>query len=111
MKKIRMAIAGVGNCASSLVQGLEYYKGRKEGAFAGLMHKRIEKHLVNLCAFGPMASPTTTSSLFDALIRKEAAWKNLLAVPGNILFPRREERRFELSYQISRIRSAMSRGE
>jgi len=41
MRKIRVAIAGVGNCASSLVQGLEYYKGRKEGAFAGLMHARI----------------------------------------------------------------------
>ncbi len=41
MKKIRVAIAGVGNCASSLVQGLEYYKGRTEGAFAGLMHPRI----------------------------------------------------------------------
>jgi len=41
MKKIRVAIAGVGNCASSLVQGLEYYKGRSEGRFAGLMHTRI----------------------------------------------------------------------
>ena len=41
MRKIRVAIAGVGNCASSLVQGLEYYKGRNEGAFAGLMHARI----------------------------------------------------------------------
>jgi myo-inositol-1-phosphate synthase len=41
MRKIKVAIAGVGNCASSLVQGLEYYKGRKEGAFAGLMHTRI----------------------------------------------------------------------
>jgi len=41
MKKIRVAIAGVGNCASSLVQGLEYYKGRNEGASAGLMHVRI----------------------------------------------------------------------
>ncbi|MCP4781840.1 MAG: inositol-3-phosphate synthase [Hyphomicrobium sp.] len=41
MRKIRVAIAGVGNCASSLVQGLEYYKGRKEGEFAGLMHTRI----------------------------------------------------------------------
>ncbi|TDI72783.1 MAG: inositol-3-phosphate synthase [Betaproteobacteria bacterium] len=40
MKKIRLAITGVGNCASSLVQGLEYYKGRNEGA-AGLMHARI----------------------------------------------------------------------
>jgi myo-inositol-1-phosphate synthase len=41
MKRIRVAIVGVGNCASSLVQGLEYYKGRNEGAFAGLMHARI----------------------------------------------------------------------
>ncbi len=36
-----MAIAGVGNCASSLVQGLEYYKGRNERELAGLMHARI----------------------------------------------------------------------
>ena len=41
MKKIRVAIAGVGNCASSLVQGLEYYRGRNEQALAGLMHARI----------------------------------------------------------------------
>ena len=41
MKKIRVAIAGVGNCASSLVQGLEYYKGQNGGALAGLMHARI----------------------------------------------------------------------
>ncbi len=36
MKKIRVAIAGVGNCASSLVQGLEYYKGRNDGASVSL---------------------------------------------------------------------------
>ncbi len=41
MKRIRVAIAGVGNCASSLVQGLEYYKERNGAAFAGLMHTRI----------------------------------------------------------------------
>ena len=41
MKKIRVAVAGVGNCASSLVQGIEYYKGRNEEAFAGLMHAQI----------------------------------------------------------------------
>ncbi len=41
MRKIRVAIAGVGNCASSLVQGLEYYKGRNEKTSAGLMHARI----------------------------------------------------------------------
>ena len=26
MSKIRLAIAGVGNCANSLIQGLEYYR-------------------------------------------------------------------------------------
>ncbi len=41
MKKIRVAITGAGNCASSLVQGLEYYKGPNEEALAGLMHFRI----------------------------------------------------------------------
>ena len=41
MKRIRVAIAGVGNCASSLVQGLEYYKGRNEESISGLMHTRI----------------------------------------------------------------------
>ncbi len=41
MKSIRLAIVGVGNCASSLIQGLEYYKDRDETALAGLMHARI----------------------------------------------------------------------
>ncbi len=39
MSKIRLAIAGVGNCASSLVQGLQYYANAKpEDEVPGLMH-------------------------------------------------------------------------
>ncbi len=39
MAKIRVAIAGVGNCASSLVQGVSYYKEAKpEETVPGLMH-------------------------------------------------------------------------
>ncbi len=41
MKSIRVTIAGVGDRASSLVQGLEYYKDRDDDAFAGLMHHKI----------------------------------------------------------------------
>ncbi len=41
MKNIRVAIAGIGNCASSLIQGLVYYRTRKEQDYAGLMHSRI----------------------------------------------------------------------
>ena len=39
MEKIHVAIAGVGNCASSLIQGVTYYRDAKEGDdVPGLMH-------------------------------------------------------------------------
>ncbi len=39
MGKINVAIIGVGNCASSLVQGVHYYRNAKEGDdIPGLMH-------------------------------------------------------------------------
>ena len=42
MEKIRVAIAGVGNCASSLVQGVTYYKDAQDGeSVPGLMHVRL----------------------------------------------------------------------
>ena len=41
MGTIRVAIAGVGNCASALVQGVEYYRGRNAAAGAGLMHEEV----------------------------------------------------------------------
>ena len=41
MKKIKVAIAGIGNCASALVQGLEYYRSRNASELAGLMHPKI----------------------------------------------------------------------
>ena len=41
MAEIRVAIAGVGGCASALVQGLEYYRGADGKALAGLMHPRL----------------------------------------------------------------------
>jgi myo-inositol-1-phosphate synthase len=40
--KVRVAIVGVGNCASSLVQGVEYYKNAAETDFIpGLMHVNL----------------------------------------------------------------------
>ncbi|MBL8045294.1 MAG: inositol-3-phosphate synthase [Anaerolineales bacterium] len=41
-KKVRVAIVGVGNCASSLVQGVEFYKNAKESdRVPGLMHTML----------------------------------------------------------------------
>ena len=42
MSKVRLAIVGVGNCASSLVQGLEYYKDASpDDLVPGLMHVKL----------------------------------------------------------------------
>jgi myo-inositol-1-phosphate synthase len=41
-KKVRVAIIGVGNCASSFVQGVHYYRSAKDGELIpGLMHVRL----------------------------------------------------------------------
>ena len=38
MSKIKLAIVGVGNCASSLVQGIHYYADKTAKDAIGLMH-------------------------------------------------------------------------
>lgn len=38
MKSIKIGIVGIGNCASSLLQGIEYYRANKGNVVNGLMH-------------------------------------------------------------------------
>ena len=48
MGKIRVAIAGVGNCATSLIQGVEYYKDADPATkVPGLMHVRFGEYHVS----------------------------------------------------------------
>ena len=56
MPKVRVGIIGVGNCASSLVQGVEYYsKAREDEAVPGLMHVNLGPYHISdiefSCAF------------------------------------------------------------
>ena len=44
-KTIKVAIAGVGNCASSLVQGVEYYRDRPGSSVDGIMRRSIGGYL------------------------------------------------------------------
>jgi myo-inositol-1-phosphate synthase len=41
MKKIKIAIVGVGNCASSLLQGVHYYRDKSPDDAIGLMHWEV----------------------------------------------------------------------
>jgi len=48
MTKVRVAIVGVGNCASSLVQGLHFYRGADPAdRIPGLMHVRLGPYHVS----------------------------------------------------------------
>lgn len=52
MGSVRVAIVGVGNCASSLVQGVEYYKNADPTATVpGLMHVQLGPYHVNDVTF------------------------------------------------------------
>jgi len=61
MANIRVGVIGVGNCASSLVQGVEYYaKARADERVPGLMHVNLGEYHVSdvefVCAFDVDAS-------------------------------------------------------
>jgi myo-inositol-1-phosphate synthase len=77
--KVRVAIIGVGNCASSLVQGVEYYKDAEPGTFVpGLMHVDLGGYHVNDVEF-TAAFDVTTDKVGKDL--SEAIW----AHPNNTI--------------------------
>lgn len=45
--KIRVAIVGIGNCSSALIQGIEYYRGLGRKDHRGLMHYEIGGYKVS----------------------------------------------------------------
>lgn len=45
MDKIKIAIVGLGNCASSLLQGIEYYRNNGNKSVNGLMHWELGGYL------------------------------------------------------------------
>jgi myo-inositol-1-phosphate synthase len=87
MAKIRLGIVGVGNCASSLLQGIEYYRageGPERDLDSGLIHREVGGYLPSdievVCAFdiderkvgrpleeAAFAPPNCTQTLFPKL--------------------------------------------
>ncbi len=55
MSSIRVAIVGIGNCASSLIQGIHYYKNKTADEAVGIMHYELAGYRPNdvevVCAF------------------------------------------------------------
>jgi myo-inositol-1-phosphate synthase len=61
LSRIKLAIVGVGNCASSLVQGLEHYRARRATGDIGLLHRQVG-------SYGPDDIEVVTA--FDIDVRK-----------------------------------------
>jgi myo-inositol-1-phosphate synthase len=75
MSEIRVAIVGVGNCASSLLQGVEYYKNADpSGKVPGLMHVQFgpyHVHDVKFVAAFDVDAKKVGSDLAEAIFASE----------------------------------------
>jgi myo-inositol-1-phosphate synthase len=76
-KKIRVAIVGVGNCASSLIQGVQYYKNANENdRVPGLMHVNLGGYHINDIEF------TAGFDVVDTKVGKDIS-EAIFAFPNN----------------------------
>lgn len=86
MKNIKVAIVGVGNCASSLVQGIEYYKNvtGDDPLVPGLMHNVMAGYRISnirfVCAFD-VDSKKVGKDLSEAVFAKPNCTKKFSNVP------------------------------
>ena len=76
-KKVRVAIIGVGNCASSLVQGVEFYKNAKDtDRVPGLMHVNLGGYRIKDIEF------TAAFDVVDTKVGKDLS-EAIFAYPNN----------------------------
>lgn len=76
-KKVRVAIIGVGNCASSLVQGVQFYKNTAEDdQIPGLMHVSLGGYQVRDIEF------TAAFDVVDTKVGKDLS-EAIFAYPNN----------------------------
>ncbi len=72
MARIKTAIVGIGNCASSLVQGLSFYAGADEAeTIPGLMHVRLGAYHVadvEVCAAFDVAANKVGQDVAEAIL-------------------------------------------
>ena len=85
MGSVRVAIVGVGNCASSLVQGVEYYKDADpSGTVPGLMHVQFgdyHVHDVEFVAAFDVDAKKVGRDLSEAIVASENNTIKICDVP------------------------------
>jgi myo-inositol-1-phosphate synthase len=99
MAKIRLAIVGVGNCASSLLQGLEHYKSVPDAASktpVGLMH-------YDLGGYRP--ADIEVACAFDIDVRKvgQPLEEACFALPNNTIVIHRKLPRYGVAVDMGEV--------
>ncbi|MBW9207738.1 inositol-3-phosphate synthase [Mumia sp. zg.B53] len=81
MGSVRVAIVGVGNCATSLIQGVEYYKDADpEGAVPGLMHVQFGDYHVKDVEFVAAFDVDAKKVGFDLAEATQASENNTIKI-------------------------------
>ena len=81
MGSVRVAIVGVGNCATSLIQGVEYYKDADpEGNVPGLMHVKFGEYHVNDIEFVAAFDVDAKKVGFDLAEATQASENNTIKI-------------------------------
>ncbi|MCW2799387.1 MAG: inositol-3-phosphate synthase, partial [Aeromicrobium sp.] len=81
MGSVRVAIVGVGNCATSLIQGVEYYKNADpEGTVPGLMHVMFGDYHVNDIEFVAAFDVDAKKVGFDLSEATQASENNTIKI-------------------------------
>ena len=81
MSKIKVAVAGVGNCASAIVQGVSYYttKGKGDGLTYWKVGKYTPEDIEFVAAFD-VSSRKVGKDLSEAILQKPNNTLNICAV-------------------------------
>src|SRR5690349_24418068 len=81
MSSIRVALVGVGNCASSLVQGVQYYRDADPaGSVPGLMHVRFGDYHVSDIEFVAAFDVDAKKVGFDLSEATQASQNNTIKI-------------------------------
>jgi len=81
MGSVRVAIVGVGNCATSLIQGVEYYKDADpDGNVPGLMHVKFGQYHVNDIEFVAAFDVDAKKVGFDLAEATQASENNTIKI-------------------------------
>jgi myo-inositol-1-phosphate synthase len=81
MGSVRVAIVGVGNCATSLIQGVEYYKDADpDGNVPGLMHVKFGEYHVNDIEFVAAFDVDAKKVGFDLAEATQASENNTIKI-------------------------------